>query len=45
MAPFAGSHPQVPSVPTTQLIKFIVLAHVVIAIQFDPFVVQRGEKN
>ena len=43
MAPTAGNHPQVPSVPKMQLAYKTVFVHPVIAIQFVPFVVQSGE--
>ena len=40
MAPAAGNHPQVPSVPIMQLAYKTVLVHPVMAMQFVPFVVQ-----
>ena len=43
VVPAAGSHPQLPSVPIMQLAYKTVLEHPVIAMQFVPFVVHRGD--
>ena len=43
VAPAAGSHPQLPSVPIIQLAYKTVFEHPVIAIQFVPLVVQSSD--
>ena len=43
--PEAGNHPQFPSVPMIQLAYKMVFEHPVIAIQFVPLVVQRGDAD